>query len=133
VVGVIAPDTPSLSGLIAAVAPVLVGGNAVVALVSEKIPLPAMTLAEHLATSDFPGGIINLLSGRREELASTFASHMDVQALVEASGDPATRDVFQQQASSNVKRIVLRDRLSEEPHAIGQTVEMKTAWHPIGF
>ena len=85
VVVVIAPDEPGLLGFIDAVAPVVVAGNAVVALASEKFPLPAMELAEALATSDLPGGVINILTGRRTELAPTFATHMDVNAIVDAS------------------------------------------------
>ena len=77
VVGVIAPEAPSLLGLIDAIAPVIVSGNTCIALASSKAPLPAITFAEVLATSDLPGGVINILTGKSSELAPWFASHMN--------------------------------------------------------
>lgn len=133
VVAVIAPDAPSFAGLVGAIAPVLAGGNAVVALASEKYPLPAMELAEALATSDLPGGVVNILTGLRAELAPAFASHMDINAIVDASGDAALKPVLREGAASNLKRVSFRDATKEDGYAILQTVEMKTAWHPIGY
>jgi acyl-CoA reductase-like NAD-dependent aldehyde dehydrogenase len=133
VVAVIAPDEPSLLGFIAAIAPVIVTGNSAVALASEKFPLPALTLAEVLATSDFPAGVINVLSGVRGELAATIASHMDINAIADASGDAATHTTFQQGVAINLKRVSFPDALAEDPYRLADTVEMKTAWHPIGW
>src|SRR5213076_2067045 len=87
VVGVLAPDEPSLLGLVTRLVPPLVGGNAVVAVASETRPLAAIELAEAIATSDVPGGVVNLLTGRRAELAPWLASHMDVNALDLAGAD----------------------------------------------
>ncbi len=88
VVGVFAPDQPSLLGLTTLLARVILSGNTCVALASETAPLPALSLAEALATSDLPGGVINLLTGHRAELAPWLASHLDVNAVLDASGDP---------------------------------------------
>jgi acyl-CoA reductase-like NAD-dependent aldehyde dehydrogenase len=133
VVVVIAPDEPSLLGFIDAVAPVVVAGNAVVALASEKFPLPAMELAEALATSDLPGGVINILTGRRTELAPTFATHMDVNAIVDASGDPAIRELLHQGTAKNLKRVTFRNSIQADGYSILDTIEWKTVWHPIGY
>ncbi len=140
VVAVLAPDEPSLLGLVGALAPVLVSGNAAIVLASEKFPLAALSLAEALATSDFPGGVVNVLAGKRAELASTLASHMDVNAIVDASGDPAVRAVLQGGAATNLKRVVVRDLSATDwatdraadGYWIMDTVETKTAWHPVG-
>src|SRR5437588_6534712 len=86
VVVVVAPDEPPLAALISLVATVILSGNAAVALASEKYPLPAATFAEILATSDLPGGVINVLTGKRNDLISHMASHMDVNAIVDGSG-----------------------------------------------
>ncbi|HEY6049894.1 MAG TPA: aldehyde dehydrogenase family protein, partial [Thermoanaerobaculia bacterium] len=89
VVGIVAPESPDLLGLVSLLAPVLVSGNAAVALVSEAHPLASLELAEVLATSDLPGGVANLISGRREELVPHLARHMDVNAIADAAGDAA--------------------------------------------
>ncbi len=132
VVGVIAPDSPSLLGLVGAVAPVIVSGNAVVLVASEKFPLPAMELAEALATSDLPGGVANILTGQRSELAPALATHLDVNAVVDASGDAALRATLRAGAATNLKRISFRDATAEDAYAMLDTLEMKTAWHPVG-
>ena len=134
VVGIVAPEEPALAGLVLRVAPALAGGNTVVALASEGSPLPALILGEVLATSDFPPGVINVLSGYRKELLSWLAAHMDVNA-VDASGcTPEQLVAVQEAAAGNVKRIIAgtdsRGRLS--PQAITDLMEMKTVWHPIG-
>src|SRR5579859_6914189 len=87
VVVILAPDKPSLLALVSFVAPVILSGNAAVAVASEKFPLPALTFAEILATSDLPGGVVNLLAGKRAELAPHIASHMDVNAIVDGTGN----------------------------------------------
>jgi acyl-CoA reductase-like NAD-dependent aldehyde dehydrogenase len=132
VVGVVCPDKPSLAGLVALVAPVILSGNAAVVLASETAPLPAITFAEIVATSDVPGGVINLLSGFRQELAPHFASHMDINAVVDGSGAAAITETLKAGAADNLKRVAIRADLTPDPYAILDTVEMKTAWHPIG-
>ena len=138
VVAILAPDDTSLLGLVSNVAPAIVGGNTCIVLASESLPLCAVSFAEVLHASDVPGGVVNILTGFREELTSQFSSHMDVNAIVycDASGDIA-RDI-QVQASDNVKRVVDRantdwskDR-AQHPYLIRDTQEIKTTWHPIG-
>jgi len=132
VVAVVCPDEPALSGLVALLAPVILSGNTAVVLASETAPLAAITLAEIVATSDVPGGVINLLSGFRAELAPHFASHMDINAIVDGSGDAEIGATLKSGAADNLKRVTLRADLSPDPYAILDTVEMKTAWHPVG-
>jgi acyl-CoA reductase-like NAD-dependent aldehyde dehydrogenase len=138
VVAILAPDDTSLLGLVSNIAPVIVGGNTCVVLASESMPLCAVSFAEVLHASDVPGGVVNILTGLREELTGQFASHMDVNAIVycDATGD-AARDI-QVQAADNIKRVV--DRVdtdwskdaSQNPYLIKDTQEIKTTWHPIG-
>ena len=141
VVVVVCPNEPSLLALVSLVAPVVVSGNTAVVLTSATSPLPALTFSEIIATSDLPGGVINLLSGDPAELASHIASHMDVNAIVDASGDEKIGAALQQGGGYNVKRYVPRtlkpadwqSEKAENPYWILDTVEMKTAWHPIGL
>jgi acyl-CoA reductase-like NAD-dependent aldehyde dehydrogenase len=131
VVAVIAPDDPPLLGLVSRVAPALTGGNAVVALASETSPLAAIELAEALATSDVPGGVVNLLTGYRAELAPWLASHMDVNAI-DVTGADGLRADLEVAAAENVKRVIsgVPDRQSLAD--IASFLELKTVWHPIG-
>ena len=131
VVGVIAPDEPPLVGLVSRIAPVLVGGNAVVAIASESHPLAAIELAEVLATSDVPGGAVNILTGRREELAPWLAGHMDVNAIDVTGADGQIPDI-ERLAAENVKRVVRAAPDSQSPWQIADFLELKTVWHPIG-
>jgi acyl-CoA reductase-like NAD-dependent aldehyde dehydrogenase len=138
VVGVIAPQSSSLLGLVSVLAPVLVTGNAAVLLASELRPLPAITLAEVLATSDLPGGAVNLLTGRVAELAPVLAAHRDVDAL-DLAGAPAQLLVeLEQAAVSNVKRVLRPDRAEPDwnvaptPRRMLAFLETKTVWHPVG-
>lgn len=141
VVAIVAPDEPSLLPLISLVAPVILSGNAAVALASERFPLPAATFAEILATSDLPGGVVNLLTGRRAELAPHLASHMDVNAIVDGAGDATLSATLQGGTAVNLKRYAARalqpadwfTRKAEDPYWILDTIEFKTAWHPIGL
>jgi len=137
VVAVIAPETSSLLGFVSVVAPAVVTGNTVVALASERCPLPAVSLTEVLATSDVPGGVINVLTGRTAEVAPWLASHMDVNAIdltgapAEMAGDLAVA------AAENLKR-VLRPRADDWTQPPGLTrmlayLETKTVWHPVGI
>lgn len=137
VVGVVCPDSPPLSALVALVAPVLVAGNSTVVILSETHPLPALTLGEVLQNSDLPGGTINLLSGQREELCPPLAQHMDVNAVVSGVDDPEINKVLQEGSALNMKRFSEhrggKDWSRPVPEWILDTVEFKTAWHPIGF
>jgi acyl-CoA reductase-like NAD-dependent aldehyde dehydrogenase len=128
---VIAPDEPPLLGLVSRMLPALTGGNAVVAVASETQPLAAIELAEALATSDVPGGVVNLLTGQRAELAPWLASHMDVNALDLTGADGLSADL-ERAAADNVKRIVRGDADGQSPWDIGSFLELKTVWHPVG-
>ena len=143
VVGVIAPEASSLLGLVSRLAPVVVSGNAAVVLASETRPLPAVTLTEVLATSDVPGGVVNLVTGLRRELVGHLAGHMDVNALDAFGASPEESAALEEIAVENVKRFVRPpaagldryDWLSDSaqsPYLIGEYVEIKTVWHPIG-
>jgi acyl-CoA reductase-like NAD-dependent aldehyde dehydrogenase len=131
VVAVIAPDDPPLLGLVSRVLPALTGGNAVVALASETRPLAAIELAEALATSDVPGGAVNLLTGHRSELAPWLASHMDVNAIDITGADGDSPDL-ERAAAENVKRVVRSKPDSQSPWEIESFLELKTVWHPVG-
>ena len=132
VVGVIAPDDSPLSGLVRRIAPALCGGNVVVALASESTPLPALTLAEVLATSDVPAGVVNILSGQRRELVPWLASHMDVNAIDVAGCTTAEVKAVEEAAATNVKRVIKLKPQEMSPYLIAAFMEMKTVWHPIG-
>jgi acyl-CoA reductase-like NAD-dependent aldehyde dehydrogenase len=138
VVGIITPEEPALLGLVSRLAPVIVSGNTAVVLASESKPLPAVTLTEVLATSDVPGGVINVLTGHRKELMPWLAGHMDVNAI-DLTGSPQ-EDVpeLERLAAENVKRTV-RDgaveylaEVAQSPYSITDFMEMKTVWHPMG-
>ncbi|MEU7530787.1 aldehyde dehydrogenase family protein [Saccharothrix sp. NPDC042600] len=137
VVAVLAPQQSSLLGLISVVAPVIAAGNTAVVVTSQDRPLPAVTLSEVLATSDLPGGVVNVLTGRTAEIAPWLASHADVNALDLTGAPEALRADLEQSAAGTVKR-VLRARPAEdftrEPDLsrIRAFVESKTVWHPIG-
>ncbi|MEU4569746.1 aldehyde dehydrogenase family protein [Micromonospora sp. NPDC023956] len=139
VVGVVAPERPALLGLVSVIAPAIVSGNTVVVLASPAEPLAAITLAEVLATSDLPGGVVNLLTGRLSETAPTLAAHMDVNALdLTGVTDPALATDLEVAAAQNLKR-VLRPASpdhdwSRDPGLARMTtlLETKTVWHPKG-
>jgi len=139
VVVALAPDAPALLGLVSVIAPIIATGNSVIALASTANALAPLTFSEIIATSDLPAGVFNLLAGDRNELAPHFASHMDVNAIVDASGDDKIGEELQAGSAINVKRYVRRDVANyfvgdgENPYWILDTVEMKTAWHPIGL
>ena len=142
VVGVVAPAGSSLLGLVSRLAPVIVSGNTAVVVASETRPLPAITLSEVLATSDLPGGVVNLLTGFAAELVGPLASHMDVNALDLAGLDLALYREAELAAAENVKRVVspvklsardwLADAKGQDPYWIANFLEIKTVWHPIG-
>ena len=141
VVVVVCPDEPSLVAMVSLVAPVILCGNTAVVIASTTKPLPALTFSEIIATSDLPGGVVNVLAGDRTELAQHIASHMDVNAIVDGSGDEQVGRQLQRGGGFNVKRYARREldpgdwrtERAENPYWILDTVEMKTAWHPIGL
>jgi acyl-CoA reductase-like NAD-dependent aldehyde dehydrogenase len=145
VVAVIAPETSSLLGLVSRLAPPVVTGNTVVALASERRPLPAITLSEVLATSDVPGGVVNVLTGRTAELVPVLAAHADVDAIDTWGVPDELRTEVEELAADDIKRLLRRptrvsdarfdwldDRAAERPEWIAAFMEMKTVWHPIG-
>ena len=138
VVAVIAPDDTSLLGLVSNIAPAIVGGNTCVVLASETLPLCAISLAEVLHASDVPGGVVNLLTGFREELTGQFASHMDVNAIIFCDNDDSVARDVQVKAADNIKRVIARGDedwskdAAQNPYLIRETQETKTTWHPIG-
>src|SRR5689334_1132441 len=145
VVGVVAPETSSLLGLVSRLAPPVVAGNAVVLIASETRPLPAVTLTEVLATSDVPGGVINVLTGFKYELIPVLAAHVDVDSLDVWGVPTELRAEVERLAAGDIKRILRRpagvtdarfdwldNRATERPEWIAAWLEMKTVWHPIG-
>jgi acyl-CoA reductase-like NAD-dependent aldehyde dehydrogenase len=145
VVGIVAPETSSLLGLVSRLAPAVVSGNCVAILASERRPLPAITLTEVLATSDVPGGVINVLTGLRSELVPIMAAHADIDALDLWGVPDDMRTAVETAAADDIKRLSRRptgvredrfdwldDAASERPEWIAAFLEMKTVWHPIG-
>ena len=141
VVVVVCPDEPALLGLVSLIGPVIVSGNCAVVLASTTKPLPALTFSEIIATSDLPPGVVNVLAGDRAELGPHIAGHMDVNAIVDASGDDELNRQLHRGGELNLKRYVRRDLApadwrrgeAQNPYWILDTVELKTAWHPIGL
>jgi acyl-CoA reductase-like NAD-dependent aldehyde dehydrogenase len=130
VVAVIAPEEPPLAGLVSRLAPLLAGGNVAVVVASETHPLAAVELAEVVATSDVPAGVVNILTGLRSELAPVLAGHMDVNAI-DLGGAEDGADL-ERLAAESVKRVV---RGSVDGQSLGDVtafLELKTVWHPIG-
>ena len=132
VVAVVAPEQPPLAGLVRRLAPALCGGNAVIVLAPEATPIPALTLAEVLATSDLPAGVANVLSGYRKELLPWLASHMDVNAIDVAGCTADEVAAIEKVAADNVKRVVKVASGELSPYLITAFMEMKTVWHPVG-
>ena len=139
VVVVVCPDTPSFVPLVHLVAATIVTGNTCIVLPSETAPLPALTFCEILATSDLPAGVVNILSGLRADLAPTAATHMDVNAIVNGCEDPALDKTLHEGTATNMKRYARHAvpagdwRLADRPQWMLDTIEFKTAWHPIGW
>ena len=131
VVAILAPKEPALAGLVSRLAPAIVGGNAVVAVASESHPLAAIELAEALATADVPGGVVNIITGLREELAPWLAGHMDVNAIDVTGADGEVAEL-ERLAAENVKRVVRGAADDQSAWEISRFLELKTVWHPIG-
>jgi len=135
VVALVAGEKRPLLDLVAGIAPIIVGGNVVVALSTGRAAVAAMELGEVLETSDVPGGVVNLLCGLRTELIAQMAGHMDVNALVVQGGDAKELASLREACALNLKRFYARpDRAKndEDPYRILDTTEIKTTWHPIG-
>jgi acyl-CoA reductase-like NAD-dependent aldehyde dehydrogenase len=135
VVALIAPAAPGLLGLVSVLAPVIATGNTAVVVASEPAPLPAVTLAEVLATSDVPPGVVNILTGRAAELAPVLAAHMDVNAIDLTGAAAADRAELARLAAGNVKRVFTADddwAAPPGPARMLAFLEIKTVWHPIG-
>jgi acyl-CoA reductase-like NAD-dependent aldehyde dehydrogenase len=136
VVSIIAPDDSGLLGLVSNIAPAIVGGNTCVVLASEQMPLCAVSFAEVLQVSDVPAGVVNILTGFRDELTDQFATHMDVNAIIVTDAD-VCKDVHVS-AADNIKRVIARadtrwlSDAAQNPYLIQDTQEVKTTWHPIG-
>lgn len=137
VVGVMAPDRSGLLGLVSVIAPVIAGGNSCVVVASESKPLPAVTFTEVLATSDLPGGVVNLMTGFRSELLKPLAAHMDINAVVTDAPTQEERVMLETEATCNLKRVVFpkvtdwNAEQAQSPYFILDTQEVKTTWHPI--
>ena len=138
VVSVLSPDDSGLLGLVSNIAPAIVGGNTCVALASEKMPLCEVSFAEVLHASDVPAGVVNILTGYRQELTGQFATHMDVNAVIVCDDDAQVAKDVQYQAADNIKRVIERPTTdwskdtAQNPYLIKDTQETKTTWHPIG-
>lgn len=138
VVGIVAPPEQSLLGLVSRVAPAIVSGNTTVVLASEPAPLPAVSLAEVLATSDVPGGVVNLLTGLTAELVPWLAGHMDVDGIDVTGLPDELGEGVERLAADNVKRVHRGsnadpfDDAAQSPYEITAFMEFKTVWHPMG-
>ncbi len=137
VVSIIAPQGDSLLGLVSVIAPVIAGGNTCVVLASETLPLCAVTFAEVLNSSDLPGGVVNILTGKPSELASWFTDHMDVNATLYCESDSIVQKMIREKSAVNLKRIHFYDKINwytdegQSPYFIMDTQEIKTTWHPV--
>lgn len=137
VVTIIAPQGDSLLGLVSVIAPVIAGGNTCVVLASETKPLCAVTFAEVLNSSDLPGGVVNILTGKAAELASWLVDHMDVNATIYCEKNSEVKKMMRERSATNLKRIYFYDTINwytdegQSPYLIMDTQEIKTTWHPI--
>ena len=137
VVSIIAPQSDSLLGLVSVIAPVITGGNTCVVLASETKPLCSVTFAEVLNSSDLPGGVVNILTGKVSELASWFVNHMDVNAGIYCENDRDIQAMMREKSAQNLKRIFFYNKVKwntnegQSPYFIMDTQEIKTTWHPV--
>jgi len=136
VISVIAPKEFSLLGLISIIAPIIVGGNSCVVLSSEENPMVSISFAEVLNTSDVPHGVVNILTGKRKELISHFASHMDVNAIIYCGDNNKEINEIEKLSVENLKRVTIykqknwSDQKNQSPYFIEKCQETKTTWHP---
>jgi len=137
VVAIIAPEEQSLLGLVSQIAPAIVGGNTVIILASENKPLTAISFAEVLNSSDVPGGVVNILTGNKNELIDHMASHMDVNTIIYCGKNQDDMRLISELASNNVKRTIYYKKTdwftenSQSPYFIEKMQEVKTTWHPV--
>jgi aldehyde dehydrogenase (NAD+) len=138
IVGILAPENAPLLALMTLILPAITAGNSVVALASHAAPYPSILLGEMLATSDLPGGVVNLLTGERKEMLPTFATHEHLRAVA-ATATTEEATALQQGAAESVKRVILHDPETDwfssghdSPYALRDFTEAKTVWHPIG-
>lgn len=138
IVGLVAPEDAPLLGLMTLILPAITAGNPVVALASRQSPYPAILLGEMLATSDLPGGVVNLLTGDRKELLPTFATHEHIRVIAAAAGAEDAA-LLRHGAADSVKRVKIHpdgadwfSKVHDSPYAIRDFTEAKTVWHPIG-
>jgi len=137
VVSIIAPQGDSLLGLVSVIAPVIAGGNTCIVLASETKPLCSVTFAEVLNSSDLPGGVVNILTGKVRELAEWFVTHMDVNATIYCENDSSVQQMMREKSAMNLKRIFFYDKIKwnteegQSPYFIMDTQEIKTTWHPV--
>lgn len=138
VVGILAPQDSSFIGLVSVLAPVMTTGNTTVVVASDARPLPAVTLAEVLATSDLPDGVVNVVTGHVAELAPVLAQHRGVDALDLAGAPPDLAEELERQAATNVKRVLRPPEADVDwmapptPRRMLSFIETKTVWHPVG-
>jgi acyl-CoA reductase-like NAD-dependent aldehyde dehydrogenase len=141
VVAVVAPERPALAGLVSTVLPVIAGGNTCVVVAGSEDPRTAVVWCECLATSDLPGGVVNVLTGQASEIAPHLAKHREVAAMDAWSGDADLRAAVEREGSGNVKRVKTHDAgealrlLSDAGQGLGfieRHLEPKTVWHPVG-
>lgn len=143
VVGIILPDKPVLLGLVSRICPVILSGNTCVVICSDKSPLPALSFAEVLATSDIPGGVVNIITGIKRELIPHLAGHMDVNSIDYADTNESDKKMIMELCANNVKRYIssglntekdyFRDELNENLYQIQNFTELKTVWHTMGL
>ena len=137
VVAAIAPQNDSLIGLVSVIAPIIAGGNTCIVLASHSKPLCAVTFAEVLNSSDLPGGVVNILTGKVAELVPFFADHMDVNATVYCEPESTIQSMIKEKGAANVKRVLIYDKVkwsadeAQSPYFIMDLQEIKTTWHPV--
>lgn len=136
VIGVITPESTSLIGLVSSVLPAIAGGNTCVVLAPENLPLCAVTFAEVLHSSDVPGGVVNILTGKLDELLTPLSEHMDVNGVVYALENQSKRTEVRENAVASVKRVIemnedWMDENAQNLYYITDCMELKTSWHPI--
>jgi acyl-CoA reductase-like NAD-dependent aldehyde dehydrogenase len=127
-----APDTPALLAPVSLIGSALAVGNACILVAGDRFPTPVLSLAEAIATSDVPGGVVNILTGQRAELAPPAADHHDVDSIVDASGDPSLAAVLQAGTAVNLKRVHTWKDCEVSPYKLLELTETKTTWHPVG-
>lgn len=127
-----APDTPALLAPVSLIGSALAAGNACILIAGDKFPTPILSLAEAIATSDVPPGVVNILTGLRSELATPAADHHDVDSIVDASGDKSLATILQAGAAVNLKRVQTWEGTDVCPYQLLALTETKTTWHPVG-